>query len=92
MAESMIHFIEFCELRDKLESEPDRIVRERLLEVCHAEKATATEALKLTQNNSILGFSCEGQGSVRGGYFTPGTIEEKLIYLDETISELKAYL
>ena len=92
MANSMINFIDFCVLREKLETQPDDKIWKELLDVCLAEKATAGKALELARGSSILGFSCEGQGSVRGGYFTPETIEEKLQYLDETIAEIKTHL
>jgi len=92
MADSMVHFIDFCELREKLDSQPDRSVWVKLLDVCLAEKDTAAKALELARGNSFIGFSCEGQGGVRGGYFTPETIEEKLHYLEETISEIQTHL
>ena len=89
MVNSMLNFIDFINLRDN----PDKKYTKKeiwmeLKEVCEKELVNAKEALRLCAADSNLGFSCEGQGTVRGGYFTPETISEKISGLECTIREI----
>jgi hypothetical protein len=38
--------------------------------------------------NIHMGFSCGGDGNVRGGHFTPSTIRQKISGLREALDEL----
>lgn len=89
MAQSMIHFIDFVELRDKLQENPSLDVWQKLQAVCQAEMENTEKALALCRQDSSLGFSCEGQGAVRGGYFNAFTVEEKRRELLGTLAEIE---
>ena len=88
MTRSMVNFIDFVNLREKHSREPDDGLRQALLDICLKERQNAAGATELCRANSRLGFSCEGQGAVRGGYFNLYTVQEKLEELEETILEL----
>lgn len=89
MVKSMLNFIDFITLRDGIENKDNGRLN-KIKAVCGKELENAKLALHLCEIDSNLGFSCEGQGTVRGGYFTPATIREKLGELEETIREVSS--
>ena len=62
---------------------------QKLQAVCQAEMENTEKALALCRQDSSLGFSCEGQGAVRGGYFNAFTVEEKRRELLGTLAEIE---
>jgi len=92
MSESMVHFIDFVNLRDNSGNINDKNTLKSLLKVCESEMANCVRAKKLCDENSQLGFSGEGQGTVRGGLFNAYTVSEKISELNHTISALKEKL
>jgi hypothetical protein len=85
---SLIHLIQFYQLREEYGKTGSPAVRQALIFICEAERENAGEALELSRRDSRIGFSCEGAGTVRGGCFTPAAIEQKLAWLEETLAAL----
>lgn len=92
MVNSMINFINFINLRDGLDAGESYEAWVEIRAVCEKELKNAGKSLELCKADSNLGFSCEGQGTVRGGYFTPYTIQNKLDELMVTIDEIDLVL
>ncbi|MCC7353051.1 MAG: hypothetical protein IT330_04775 [Anaerolineae bacterium] len=88
LVRSLTNFIQFIRLRDAYCLCDDTTLREALAYVCESEMGNASEALRLCQRDSRLGFSCEGAGTVRGGLFTPAAIRQKIASLQETLAGL----
>lgn len=88
MVRSIINFIDFISLRDGTDLR-DKDNLSSIKNICSNELENAALALQLCEADSNLGFSCEGQGTVRGGYFTPATIKEKIRELEETLKEIQ---
>ncbi|NLY18329.1 MAG: hypothetical protein GX045_05145 [Clostridiaceae bacterium] len=85
---SMINFIIFINLRDEYLKTKSDAVKKALITVCQRELESAGQALRLCREDSRIGFSCEGAGTVRGGVFTPAIIKEKLNDLKKLIDDL----
>jgi hypothetical protein len=92
MSRSMIQFIDFVNLRDNSGNVNNKNTLRSLLEVCESEMKNCIQAKKLCDENPQLGFSGEGQGTVRGGLFNAYTVNEKISELNETISAIKEKL
>jgi len=84
MCRGMVNFIDFITLRDAGIYENV----DELFKICLCERDNSIKALKICERNSSIGFSGEGQGGIRGGYFNVHTIQEKLDELEDTIIEL----
>ncbi len=89
MVKSMINFIDFITLREKGQGRVQREDYTQMLSICETEMQNVERARWLCLENPQLGFSCEGQGTVRGGLFNLYTINEKKRELADTINELK---
>ena len=85
---SLLHYVQFLQLRDVYLENADRVLLEALIFVCESELSDATKALDLCRRDSRLGFSCEGAGTVRGGLFTPAAIAQKIASLRQTLVSL----
>ena len=85
---SMINFINFINLRDEYLKTKSNAVKKALITVCQRELESAGQVLRLCREDSRIGYSCEGAGTVRGGVFTPTIIEEKLSDLKTLIDDL----
>ena len=89
---SLLHYIQFIQLRDAHLQTGAKVLLEALIFVCESELANATDALDLCKRDSRIGFSCEGAGTVRGGLFTPAGIEQKIADLGRTLANLYSEL
>jgi len=85
---SILNLIQFFQLRERYLRARESWALEALIYSCEAEKVSVTEALRLCEADSRIGFSCEGAGNVRGGLFTPLAIHQKLAGLQETLEAL----
>ncbi len=92
MSRSMVHFIDFVWLRDESKSIKQRDAYMKMLEVCELEMENSKRARELCGKRPQLGFSGEGQGTVRGGLFNAYTIDEKIKELDFTMESIKEML
>lgn len=86
--ETILNLIEFFPLRDDFSRHPTALVLRLILDVLERERANAEAALWLVERDSRLGFSCEGDGNVRGGHFTAATIAAKIEGLSRTLEDL----
>jgi hypothetical protein len=89
---SLLHFILFMTLREKYLKMPSRTTLRALIAVCENELENARQAYEITLEDSRIGFSCEGAGTVRGGLFTPRAIELKIASMQETLETLYEWL
>ncbi len=87
-AQSLMHLIEFFQLREADAIAGSDARTGALIAVCEAERETAAAALAICRQDSVIGFTCEGAGNVRGGAFTPVAIEQKLTGLAGTLAAL----
>ncbi len=85
---TILNLITFIRLRDAYSQVPSPALLDGLVNTLEAELDNAQEALRISQQDSRLGFSCEGDGNVRGGHFNPYTIGEKINGLRATLKEL----
>jgi hypothetical protein len=86
--ETVLNWISFFRLRAAYSQEPTPFLVHQLAALLQQELVNSEQALCLAQSDSRLGFSCEGDGNVRGGHFTPVTIQAKIAGLRETLAEL----
>ena len=86
--QTIVHLIAFYNLRDAYWKDSNPIMKEQIILILEAELANAQKALRLAEQDSRLGFSCEGDGNIRGGHFTPATIRAKIKDLQETLNGL----
>jgi hypothetical protein len=85
---TVVNLIAFLHLREAYHSQPTPVLTEELVYVLESELENSQAALRLARRDSRLGFSCEGDGNVRGGHFNPFTIEQKVIDLQQTLASL----
>jgi hypothetical protein len=86
--ETILNLIAFLRLRDEYTHRSDGPALRRLIRVLERERANTETALWLVEHNSLLGFSCEGDGNVRGGHFTAATVAAKRDGLSKTLDLL----
>ncbi len=85
---TVVNLIAFIRLRDACFSQPTPVLREALIYVLESELENSLAALRLSRQDSRLGFSCEGDGNVRGGHFNAFTIEQKIADLQQSLQTL----
>lgn len=85
---TIVNLIEFIRLRNQYALQPNQILLRSLLHVLERELTNAQTALCLVEHDSRLGFSCEGDGNIRGGHFTAATAAAKIEGLKCTLAHL----
>lgn len=86
--EPVLNWIAFCRLREAYSQEPVDSLIPQMTALLQNELANSERALGLAKADLRLGFSCEGDGNVRGGHFTPATIQAKIDGLYQALAEL----
>lgn len=87
MVQSMINFIDFIYLRDN--AERDCSWEKEITDLLNRELDNTEMAIQLCKVDSELGFSAEGQGTVRGGLYNVYALELKRSELTQEIESLK---
>ncbi len=90
--ESTLNLIAFIRLRAAFTQQPSALLAHSLLALLEGELVNAEGALRLVESDSRLGFSCEGDGNVRGGHFTAATVRAKIEGLQGTLDSLYTHL
>jgi hypothetical protein len=85
---TVVNLIAFIRLRDAYLSQPTPVLMEALIYILESELENSLAALRLSRQDSRLGFSCEGDGNVRGGHFNAFTIEKKVADLRQSLDQL----
>jgi hypothetical protein len=85
---TVVNLIAFIPVRQAYSIQPTPLLMDALVYVLQSELENSLAALRLARRDSRLGFSCEGDGNVRGGHFNAYTIEQKVADLRQSLDKM----